>query len=85
MESIGVVGIDVSKARLDVAFRPSGKRLAVNNGTRGISRLVNLLKSAAPERRPMPSTRTRCYTPALPVRSARSRCHRRFAGNSKDS
>jgi hypothetical protein len=35
MEGTGVVGIDVSKARLDVAFRPSGKRLAVANAPAG--------------------------------------------------
>lgn len=49
MERTGVVGIDVSKARLDVAFRPSCKRLTVSNAGRGFSRLVNLLKSAPPE------------------------------------
>jgi transposase len=49
MEGMEVVGIDVSKARLDVAFRPSGKRLAVANGARGISGLVTALKAAAPE------------------------------------
>lgn len=49
MERTGVVGIDVSKARLDVAFRPSGKRLMVSNAGRGISRLVNLLKRVTPE------------------------------------
>lgn len=49
MESQSVVGIDVSKVRLDVAFRPSGKRLTVSNSSRGISRLVNLLKRAVPE------------------------------------
>jgi transposase len=49
MERTGVVGIDVSKARLDVAFRPNGKRLTVSNAGRGISRLVNLLKSEASE------------------------------------
>jgi transposase len=49
MERQGVVGIDVSKVRLDVAFRPSGKRLMVSNSGRGISRLVNLLKRELPE------------------------------------
>ena len=49
MESQSVVGIDVSKVRLDVAFRPSGQRLTVSNSSRGISRLVNLLKRAVPE------------------------------------
>ena len=48
MERKGVVGIDVSKAQLDVAFRPSGKRLAVVNASRGITRLVTMLKTTAP-------------------------------------
>lgn len=42
------VGIDVSKARLDVAFRPDGKGLSVSNDTRGIARLVRRLKTAKP-------------------------------------
>jgi transposase len=41
-----VVGIDVSKARLDVAFRPSAQRLTGNNSSRGIIRLANGLKNA---------------------------------------
>jgi transposase len=49
MECKGVVGIDVSKARLDVAFRPSGKSLSVSDATGGISRLIKLLKIAEPE------------------------------------
>lgn len=49
MEKKSVVGIDVSKARLDVALRPSGQRLAVSNDARGISRLVKLLVSIQPE------------------------------------
>ncbi len=49
MERNSVVGIDVSKARLDVAFRPSGKRLVISNDARGISRLANVLKEAKPE------------------------------------
>ena len=49
MEEKGVVGVDVSKARLDVAFRPSGKRLAVANASRGIARLVTMLKETAPQ------------------------------------
>jgi len=44
-----LVGIDVSKARLDVAFRPSGKRLVISNDPRGISRPANVLKEAKPE------------------------------------
>jgi transposase len=49
MEKQGVVGIDVSKIRLDVAFRPSGKQLVVSNSGRGIARLVNLLKRELPQ------------------------------------
>jgi transposase len=49
MERKSVVGIDVSKSRLDVAFRSDGKRLVVSNDTRGISRLANLLRQAQPE------------------------------------
>jgi hypothetical protein len=49
MEGKGVVGVDVSKARLDVAFRPSGKRLAVANASRGIARLVTMLKRTVPQ------------------------------------
>jgi transposase len=49
MEGKGVVGVDVSKARLDVAFRPSGKRLAVANASHGIARLVTMLKRTAPQ------------------------------------
>jgi transposase len=48
MEGKGVVGIDVSKAQLDVAFRPRGKRLVVANASRGITRLVTMLKNMAP-------------------------------------
>ena len=48
MERGSGVGIDVSKAQLDVAFRPSGKRLTVNNSSRGIIRLPNALKNASP-------------------------------------
>ena len=40
------MGIDVSKARLDVAFRPSAQRLTGNNSSRGIIRLANGLKNA---------------------------------------
>jgi transposase len=49
MERKSVVGIDVWKSRLDVAFRSDGKRLVVSNDTRGISRLANLLRQAQPE------------------------------------
>jgi transposase len=37
------------QARLDVAFRPSGKRLVISNDARGISRLANVLREAKPE------------------------------------
>jgi transposase len=43
------VGIDVSKARLDVAFRPDGTDLSVSNDARGIARLVRRLKTAKPQ------------------------------------
>jgi transposase len=42
------IGIDVSKARLDVAFRPGGETFSVNNDTRGIGRLIKIVKSAEP-------------------------------------
>ena len=38
------VGIDVSKARLDVCILPSGQTLHFDNGEEGISQLVALLK-----------------------------------------
>jgi transposase len=38
------VGIDVSKARLDVALRPSDKNFSVANNPRGIASLVKRLK-----------------------------------------
>ena len=42
------IGIDVSKARLDVAFRPGGESFSVSNDTRGIAWLVRIVKSAEP-------------------------------------
>jgi transposase len=42
-----VVGIDVSKARLDVAVRPTG-RFAVPNDDSGIAQLLDRLKAAPP-------------------------------------
>jgi transposase len=42
------VGIDVSKARLDVAFRPSEK-LIVPNDRRGITRLMRTISRRAPK------------------------------------
>lgn len=86
MELTGVVGIDVSKARLDVAFRPSGKRLTVSNGARGISRLLNLLKSAPPECVLLEATGgyehnlvERLLTEGLPVVVVNARQVRQFA------
>jgi len=45
-----VVGIDVSKAKLDVALLPSGELFTVSNDRRGIGQLVQRLKSLAPNR-----------------------------------
>lgn len=42
------VGIDVSKAQLDVAFRPSGERMQVSNSEAGIVELVGRLLAAPP-------------------------------------
>ena len=42
------VGIDVSKAYLDVAFRPSGERLRVSNSESGIAELVARLSTMRP-------------------------------------
>jgi transposase len=49
MAEKGFVGIDVSKARLDVAIRPTGEQLSVNNDRRGIARLVKMLERISPE------------------------------------
>jgi transposase len=38
------VGIDVSKARLDVFIDPSGQSLAVDNSPQGIGQLLKALK-----------------------------------------
>ena len=43
------VGVDVSKDRLDVAFRPSGEKLIVPNDRRGITRLVRTISRFTPE------------------------------------
>lgn len=43
-----VVGIDVSKDRLDVAVRPSGEIFAVARDTAGLSELLDRLKPLAP-------------------------------------
>jgi transposase len=47
--AIGWVGIDVSKARLDVALRPSGERFVVENEDTAIGELVERLRAAPPE------------------------------------
>jgi transposase len=44
----GFIGIDVSKAQLDVAFRPEGKHLQVGNDPRGIARLLRILERSQP-------------------------------------
>jgi transposase len=43
------IGIDVSKASLDVAVHGSGARLQVENNERGMERLVEQLKTLEPE------------------------------------
>src|SRR5262245_22997816 len=48
MESI-IVGIDVSKDRLDVAVRPSGAAFAVERNARGLEVLVARLREIAPQ------------------------------------
>ncbi len=42
------VGIDVSKARLDVAVRPTGQSWGVDNGEKGLKELVQGLKALSP-------------------------------------
>src|SRR5262245_31780738 len=42
------VGVDVSKARLDVYWRPSGERAEVANDSAGIAGLVERLRAARP-------------------------------------
>ena len=44
------VGIDVSKARLDVAIIPEGESLEFANDEAGIALLVNRLKEVSPSR-----------------------------------
>ena len=45
-----VVGIDVSKARLDVAILPGGEQFTVSNDRLGIGELVRRLRPLAPSR-----------------------------------
>jgi len=42
------VGIDVSKAQLDVAVRPSGERMRVGNSEQGIAELIARLSGVGP-------------------------------------
>jgi len=50
MTTTGVfVGIDVSKARLDVAVGPAGELLGVDNDARGIAELAGRLQRLGPE------------------------------------
>ena len=42
------IGIDVSKARLDVAMRPSAEKLSVSNDEAGIQALVKRLSELKP-------------------------------------
>ena len=42
------IGIDVSKARLDVAIRPSAEKLSVSNDEAGIQTLVKRLSELKP-------------------------------------
>jgi transposase len=45
MENQVFVGIDVSKARLDVALRPGAESFSVTNNQRGLATLVKRLKN----------------------------------------
>lgn len=45
-----VVGIDVSKAKLDIAVLPGGEQFTVTNDRDGIARLVQRLKPLPPNR-----------------------------------
>jgi transposase len=45
-----VVGIDVSKAKLDLAILPSGEQFTVSNDRHGIDRLLQRLRPLAPSR-----------------------------------
>jgi len=48
MESI-IVGIDVSKDRLDVAIRPSGEAFAVERNAEGLEQLTQRLRGFSPQ------------------------------------
>jgi transposase len=49
MRRKGYVGVDVSKARLDLAHRPSGETWSESNDHAGIQRLVEQVKEIGPE------------------------------------
>ncbi len=49
MSSQVFVGIDVAKAQLDIALRPTGERWAVTNGEAGIATLVTRLQAIDPQ------------------------------------
>jgi transposase len=42
------MGIDVAKAQLDIAVRPSGERWAVPNDTNGVATLVEQVQALHP-------------------------------------
>jgi len=42
------VGIDVAKAQLDIALRPSGERWSVPNDTNGVTTLVDRMQTLQP-------------------------------------
>ena len=42
------VGIDVAKAQLDIALRPSGERWSVPNDTNGVTTLVERMQALQP-------------------------------------
>ena len=42
------VGIDVAKARLDIAVRPTGQQWSVGNDEEGIGHVVSRLKALSP-------------------------------------
>ena len=42
------IGIDVAKAQLDIALRPSGERWAVPNDASGVTTLVDQLQALHP-------------------------------------
>src|SRR6266850_4279610 len=50
------VGIDVAKAQLDIALRPSGERWAVSNDARGVATLVDRVQPLHPPRMVLEAT-----------------------------